>query len=80
MRCGACRRDRSRGELFFLLELLDQVADHRPLRMPEDETGADLLVDREVELAPKTAMIAALGLFQPRQMGVSSSCVGQAVP
>src|SRR5829696_5970861 len=57
--------------MLFLLELLDQIADHRPLRMPEDETGADLLVHREeIELAPETAMIAALGLFQSRQMSI----------
>src|SRR5918995_162753 len=44
---------------------------HGPLRMPEDETGADLLVDREeVGLAAEPAMIAALGLFQPRQVRV----------
>src|SRR5215203_1675747 len=39
--------------------------------MPEDETGADLLVHREeIELASETAMIAALGLFQSRQMSI----------
>ena len=59
------------GELLLLLELLDQVADHRALRVPEDETGADLLVDREeVELAAEPAVVAPLGLLQPRQVGV----------
>src|SRR5215213_2078381 len=59
------------GELFLLLELLHQIADHRPLRVPENETGADLLVHgKEIELASKTAMIAALGFLQPRQMSI----------
>jgi hypothetical protein len=57
------------GELLLLLELLDQVADHGPFRVPEDEPWSDLFVDRvEIELTAKTAVVAALRLFESLQM------------
>ena len=46
-------------------EILDQLAHHGSFGMPQNQPGADLIIDAEqVEIAAQLAMVAALGLFQ----------------
>src|SRR5262245_66604830 len=45
-------------------ELLDDLADQRAVRMPQDQTRPDQVVDAEqVKLRPKAPVVALLGLF-----------------
>jgi len=51
-------------EMLLALPVLDDGAQHRPLGVPDDESGAHLLVDlKEVQLPAELAVIAALGLL-----------------
>ena len=49
--------------------VLDHGADRGPVRVPEDQTWAQLLRDREeVQLAAELAVVAQRGLLQPLQV------------
>src|SRR6185312_6364085 len=49
-------------------QVLQDLADHRPLGVPERDPGADQLVEREqVELAPQRPVVALLRLLDPVQ-------------
>ena len=52
-------------------KILDQAADDRALRMPEDEAAAGVLFNAEqVQLDSELAMIALGGFFEKRDIGV----------
>ncbi len=62
-------------------EILDHLAEHRPLGVPEGEPGADQLVEREeIQLAPQRPVVALLGFFQPLQMLVELRLRGERRP
>ena len=63
-------------------EVLDDAADERALRMPEDEAAAGVLFDREeVEFGPELAMVALRRFFEEREIRRRArACVGNAVP
>ena len=67
------------GEVLAPLELLDDVAQQRALRVPEHETGADLVGEREqVELLADLAVVALLRLLDAVQVGLERGLVGEA--
>ncbi len=58
-------------ELLLLLELLDLVPNHGALWLPEDQSGADLLIHgEEVQLLAQPAVVTLGGLFQLLQVVV----------
>ena len=59
-------------------ELLDLAPDDRAARVPEDQPGAGLLVDRDqVEVLAEAAVVPLLGLFEPRQMRLELGLGGE---
>jgi hypothetical protein len=67
--------------VLLIPEILDQLAHHAALRVPQHQPAANLILHAEqVQLAPQLAVIALARLFQPPQKAFSSSGVLQAVP
>src|SRR4051812_30602049 len=59
------------ADVLALDDLLDEVADQRPLRMPEREPRPDQIVERvKIELLAERPVIPALGLFDPGEVFV----------
>jgi len=59
------------GREFLTDERFQRAAQHRPLRHPEHEPGADERACREeIELLAEHAVVAAAGLFERGEMGV----------
>ena len=53
------------------MKRLEDAADDRPLRHPEDQAAADQLADGEqLELLAEDAVVALLRLFELAQIGV----------
>ncbi len=55
--------------MFFLPVILDQLAEQRPLRLPEDQTRSHLILNgKELKLLADPAVIPLLGLFQLQEI------------